>query len=141
MTKNIQFNFTSKISLAERNKLKAFIFLIFKKEKKKPGNISYVFCSDKEILQINRSYLQHNYYTDIITFDLSQPGSPIIDAEIYISTDTVRDNAIRFKNSIKKELHRVIFHGILHLCGYKDKTPADQELMTKKENYYLELYF
>lgn len=105
------------------------------------GNLSYVFCSDDYLLDINRSFLQHDYYTDIITFDLTEPGSKKIDAEIYISVDTIRDNAQRFDTSITKELHRVIFHGVLHLCGYKDKTSKDQELMTRKEDHYLSLYF
>lgn len=138
---HIEFNFPAKVALTNRTELKQFIASIFKREKKKPGTISYVFCSDDYLLDINRSYLNHDYYTDIITFDLSEPGSGIIDAEIYISIDTIRDNAKRFDTSINKELHRVIFHGVLHLCGYKDKTPGDQKLMTEKEDHYLELYF
>lgn len=138
---HIEFNFPAKVSLSKRAELKKFIELIFRKEKKKAGNISYVFCSDDYLLDINRSYLNHDYYTDIITFDLSEPGSGIIDGEIYISVDTIRENAKRFKTSITKELHRVIFHGILHLCGYSDKTQKDQLLMTTKEDHYLHLYF
>lgn len=138
---HIEFNFPAKVGLANRTELKKFIESIFRKEKKKPGTISYVFCSDDYLLDINRSYLNHDYYTDIITFDLSEPGSGIIDAEIYISIDTIRDNTKRFQTSINKELHRVIFHGVLHLCGYKDKTSKDQALMTQKEDHYLDLYF
>lgn len=137
----VEFNFQKKIVLANRSGLKDFILSIFRKEKKKPGTITYIFCSDEYLLEINRSFLNHDYFTDIITFDLSEPGSKLIDAEIYISVDTIRDNATRFNNSITKELHRVIFHGVLHLCGYKDKTPKDQTLMTQKEDYYLGQYF
>ncbi len=137
----IEFNFQKKIVLANRSSLKDFILSIFRKEKKKAGNISYVFCSDEYLLQINSSFLNHDYFTDIITFDLSEPGSKSIDAEIYISVDTIRYNAERFDTSIKRELHRVIFHGILHLCGYNDKTAKDQALMTKKEDEYLQRYF
>jgi rRNA maturation RNase YbeY len=137
----IEFNFPENVTLANRSALKLFILSMLKKEKKKPGTISYVFCSDDFILEINRNFLNHNYFTDIITFDLSAPGSLVIDAEIYISVDTIRDNAKRFNTSISRELHRVIFHGILHLCGYKDKTVMEKKKMTKKEDYYLNLYF
>lgn len=137
----IEFNFQTSATLKNRITLKAFILSIFKKEKKRAGAISYVFCSDEYLLEINRSFLNHDYFTDIITFDLSEPGSKSIDAEIYISIDTIRDNASRFNTTIEKELHRVIFHGILHLCGYKDNTEKDQAIMTKKENHYLGLYF
>jgi rRNA maturation RNase YbeY len=103
--------------------------------------MSYVFCSDEFLLQINKDYLKHDYYTDIISFDLSlSKNSPII-GEIYISVDTIRVNAKRFETTNQQELHRVIFHGALHMCGYKDKTKKDQALMTIKEDEYLSLYF
>ncbi len=114
---------------------------IFKKENRKLNNLSVVFCSDSYLLKINQTYLHHDYYTDIITFNLSQAGSDAIDGEIYISIDRVRDNAKALQVTIKQELHRVIFHGSLHLCGYKDKKPADIALMRKKEDYYLNSYF
>ena len=137
----IEFNFPEKVTLKDRQLLKSFIESLFKKERKKPDSISFVFCSDAYILEINKSFLNHHYYTDIITFELSDPGAAIVDAEIYISVDTVRDNAKIFKTSITQELHRVIFHGILHLCGYKDKTGVDKKLMTQKEDQYLIQYF
>lgn len=140
-TMPVEFNFPEKIALADRTRLKTFIESIFKKEKKSLGNLSYVFCSDDYLLDINRSFLQHDYYTDIITFDLSEPGARKIDAEIYISVDTIRDNARRFNTTVTRELHRVIFHGVLHLCGYKDKSSKDQALMTQKEDHYLSQYF
>ena len=127
-------------SLTQRTILKSFIRTLFKKEAKKLAEIHYIFCSDDYLLEINRQYLQHNYYTDIITFGLSEPKQPI-NAEIYISVDRVRDNAQNFNTSFKAELHRVIFHGALHLCGYKDKKAKDQLLMRKMEDKYLALYF
>jgi rRNA maturation RNase YbeY len=113
---------------------------LFKKEGKKLEDIHYIFCSDDYLLEINRQHLQHDYYTDIITFGLSQPGQPIL-AEVYISIDRVKDNAGQFQVPLKEELHRVIFHGALHLCGYKDKRFKDQQLMRKMEDKYLKLYF
>src|SRR5258708_17887900 len=108
----IQFNFLEPISLADRSRLKRFIAHIFKQERKPLGQLQYVFCSDPYLLEINRQFLHHDYYTDIITFDLSEKGHPI-NAEIYISVDRVRDNAQNFDSSLRKELHRVIFHGAL----------------------------
>ena len=103
------------------------------------GEISYIFCSDNKILAINNEYLQHDYYTDIISFDLSA-GDDLV-GEIYISIDRVRENARTLGHSFKSELHRVIFHGALHLCGYKDKSLRDIKLMRKKEEESLSAYF
>jgi rRNA maturation RNase YbeY len=125
-------------SLTNIKELKLFIEHIFRKEKKRLGSINYIFCSDKRVLEINRTFLKHDYYTDIITFDLSE--GPETTAEVYISVDRVRDNAKTIGASFKSELHRVIFHGALHLCGFKDKKKADQALMRKKEDQYLVLY-
>lgn len=139
-TASVTFHFTEQTSLTNRTALKSFIIDLFKKEKKKVGELSFVFCSDTYLLGINKQYLKHNYYTDIITFDLSQtPG--VISGELYISVDRVRDNAQNFNVSFKEELHRVIFHGALHLCGYKDKTEKEEALMRKMEDKYLRLYF
>jgi probable rRNA maturation factor len=136
----IQFYFIEKgISLSDRISLKAFIELLFKKEKKKLEHCNYIFCSDDYLLEINKQYLKHDFYTDIVTFDLSEPGHPI-NAEIYISVDRVRDNARQFETSLKRELHRVIFHGALHLCGYKDKSKMEGLNMRKMEDKYLKLY-
>jgi probable rRNA maturation factor len=128
------------ISLRERLRLKVFLVALFKREKADLGELQYVFCSDTYLLDINRQFLDHDYYTDIITFDLSEPNQPI-NAEIYISVDRVRDNAREFNSSVQKELHRVIFHGALHLCGYEDKTRKDELEMRKMEDKYLNLYF
>ncbi len=135
----IQFNFLESIGLRERARLKKFLISLFKKEGKKLAGLQYIFCSDKYLLEMNQQYLQHDYYTDIITFDLSDKNQPI-NAEIYISVDRVRDNARQFNSSIKQELHRVIFHGALHLCGYKDKTVGESKEMRNKEEKYLGLF-
>ena len=103
------------------------------------AELQYIFCSDDRLLEINKQFLNHDYYTDIITFNLSGANQPI-NAEIYISVDRVRENAGDFNSSVPMELHRVIFHGALHLCGYKDKTRKDQTEMRKMEDKYLEMY-
>lgn len=99
---------------------------------KKAGDINYIFCSDKRILEVNRQFLQHDYYTDIITFDYSRKN--IISGDIFISIDTVKSNAQENNIEPKEELKRIIIHGILHLCGQNDKTPIDKAEMTRKEN-------
>lgn len=138
---DISFNFQKQTSLTSRTKLKEFIRKLFNQEKIPGESLSYVFCSDDFLLQMNKDYLKHDYYTDIITFDFSlSKQSPII-GEVYISIDTIRDNAKRFNTTITHELHRVIFHGALHLCGFKDKTKKDKELMSMKEDFYLNQYF
>jgi len=97
------------------------------------GDIAYIFCSDAKILEVNRQYLQHDYYTDIITFDYTEDG--VISGDIFISLDTVRTNAEQFANrDYDQELHRVIIHGILHLCGINDKGPGEREIMEQNEN-------
>lgn len=126
-------------NLKDVKNLKAFIALIFKKEKRSLGSITYVFCSDDTILKINKDFLEHNFYTDIITFDLSEKPGPI-NAEVLISIDRIRDNAQRFKTTYKSEILRVMFHGALHLCGYGDKTDAESRKMRKKEDLYLNMY-
>jgi probable rRNA maturation factor len=126
-------------TLNHRSKLKVYIKQIFRKEKKKLAGLSYIFCTDEFLLGINQQFLKHNYYTDIITFNLG--GAPEdISGEIYISVDRVKENAKIFKLSFQEELHRVIFHGVLHLCGYKDKSREESNTMRQKENYYIEAY-
>lgn len=136
----VNFFYETPVNLRQREQLKSFILTIFKKEKKKVLGINYIFCTDKRVLEINRQFLQHDYYTDIITFELSVPGTPV-EAEVYISVDRVKDNARQVGAPYYKELHRVIFHGVLHLCGYKDKTAAQEQEMRRREDYYLNLYF
>jgi probable rRNA maturation factor len=137
----IQFFFLRhNISLVKRTALKLFVHSIFKQHKKTLTHLTYIFCSDAYLLDINKAHLQHDFYTDIITFDLSQIPGQII-GEIYISTDRVRDNAATLGVSIKEELHRVIFHGALHLCGYKDKTKKHAKEMREAEDRCLKAYF
>ena len=116
--------------------IKKFITAQALKQAKKKLHLTYVFCSDEYLLNMNRQFLEHDYYTDIITFPLSETEKEI-EAEIYISIDRVKDNATKFKTEVLDELHRVIFHGVLHLIGYKDKTKADKETMRSKENEWL----
>ncbi|HKP31778.1 MAG TPA: rRNA maturation RNase YbeY [Chitinophagaceae bacterium] len=105
-------------------------------EKRKCSSLTYIFCSDKYLLAINRQFLKHDYYTDIITFDLSSDKKSVI-GEIYISTQRVRANAKELKLPIKDELLRVMIHGALHLCGYKDKSKTDKLAMRSREDYYI----
>ena len=135
----VRFFFEKKgFSLENRTYLKTFVETLFLKERKQLSSINYIFCSDKRLLEINRQFLNHDYFTDIITFDLSEGKATA--AEIYISIDRVKENAKDHGCSFKSELHRVIFHGALHLCGYKDKKPADIKKMREKESFYLNKY-
>lgn len=136
----IKFFFPYRTSLAHRSGLKEFIKAIFRKEGKPLEELNYVFCSDRELLRINKDFLHHNYYTDIITFDLSE-SKKAIRGEIYISAERVRDNAQQLGVSFNCELHRVIFHGVLHLCGYGDKSEELSRIMRKREDFYLNQYF
>jgi len=99
---------------------------------KRVGEIAYIFCSDEKILEVNRMYLQHDYYTDIITFDYTEGNK--IAGDLFISLDTVATNAEQFGSSYPEELCRVIIHGILHLCGINDKGPGEREQMEMAEN-------
>jgi rRNA maturation RNase YbeY len=137
---SISFNKADKnATLANRTALKAFIEKAIKKEGLRIETLQYIFCSDKYILGINKSYLQHDYYTDIISFDLSETKGSLI-GEVYISIDRVKDNAKTHKTSLKEELLRVIFHGALHFCGYKDKKPSDIKKMRAQEDKWLKSY-
>ncbi|RXK81017.1 rRNA maturation RNase YbeY [Filimonas effusa] len=139
MTK-VQFNYADRqLRFTGKTAVKSYIETIFKKEKKKLEAISYIFCSDDYLLQINKDFLQHDYYTDIITFDISEPEGGIT-SEVYISIDRVKDNAIQHGTSFQNEILRVLFHGALHLCGYKDKKSKEITLMREKEDYYINDY-
>lgn len=138
---NTHFYFQKTTHLPKRQQLRAFFEDLSQHEGTKFESLSIIFCSDDYLLEINQNHLQHDYYTDIITFDLTPHKKKPKEAELYISIDRVRENAKQFKSTIQLELHRVIFHGILHLCGYKDKTKREQLVMRGKENEYLELYF
>ena len=99
---------------------------------KKVGEVAYIFCDDEKILEVNRQYLNHDYYTDIITFDYCTDH--IVSGDLFISLDTVRSNAELFAKPYDEELHRVVIHGILHLCGINDKGPGEREIMEAAEN-------
>lgn len=99
------------------------------------GDISFIFCSDNYLLEVNRKFLNHDYFTDIITFDYVE--NDIISGDIFISCDRVAENALEFKAGFDNELLRIIIHGVLHLLGYKDKIRKDKKLMTQKEDFYL----
>lgn len=138
---DIRFFFPYKsIALSNRKQLKTFLETLFQKEKFRLESLHYIFCSDDYLLQINKDFLKHNYYTDIITFELS-PEKRVIQGEIYISVDRVKENAITQGTSFKNELHRVMFHGALHLCGYKDKLKGEIITMRRAEDRLLDLYF
>ncbi len=104
-------------------------------EIKECGDISVIFCSDEYLLEMNKQYLSHDYYTDIITFDYVDED--IISGDLFISFDRIKDNTKHLDTELIREIYRVVFHGILHLIGYNDKTGDEQKLMTKKENFYL----
>ena len=104
---------------------------------KRTGDISYIFCSDEKILEVNKQYLQHDYYTDIISFDYTEGTK--ISGDLFISLDTVKSNSENFGTDYTEELQRIIIHGILHLCGINDKGPGEREIMTQKENEALAL--
>lgn len=117
--------------------LKIWIKKIIISEEKKLGKINYIFCDDEYLLKINQDFLQHDYYTDIITFD--NVRGKIISGEIFVSLQRIKDNASLISKNYDEEKKRVIAHGILHLCGYKDKTEEQQKLMRAKEDFYLSL--
>ena len=107
-------------------------------EEKRVGDISFIFCSDEYLLDVNRKFLNHDYYTDIITFDDVEGN--VINGDIFISVDRVKENSIEFETSFDNEVHRILIHGVLHLLGYKDKAKKDKHLMTEKEDLYLKLF-
>ncbi|MDH5603540.1 MAG: rRNA maturation RNase YbeY [Cyclobacteriaceae bacterium] len=118
--------------------LSRWIKNVITKANKKAGAINFILCSDDYLLEINQAYLQHDTYTDIITFDHSEDPETI-EGDIYISIDRIRENASLLNVTLKEELHRVLIHGILHLAGYSDKTPEQKKVMRQKEDECLEL--
>lgn len=122
-----------------KTQIKTSVASLFKREKRLLKQIRYIFCSDDYLLEINRSFLSHDFYTDIITFDLSE-NSQAVTAEVYISVDRVRENAEKQGCAFKQELLRVIYHGALHLCGFKDKTKSELTQMRNKEDEYIRLF-
>ena len=125
--------FTYKNKLANNRWLK----IVAGSEIRKIGDINVIFCSDNYILDVNMKYLQHDYFTDIITFDYCE--GKVLSGDLFISVDSVRENSIEFGTDFEEELHRVIVHGVLHLIGYDDHTEEDKKVMRQKENYYLQM--
>jgi len=124
-----------KFNLSQKRAIKIWLKSLVERENKRVGEIAFIFCSNDELLQINQQYLKHDYYTDVITFDYSENTD--VSGDIFISVDTVRANAKEYNQSFDEELHRVMAHGILHLCGYKDKTSTQKKTMREKEDFYL----
>jgi rRNA maturation RNase YbeY len=129
-TENISFNLTDK------KEIKKWITDVVANENKKIGNINFIFCSNDYLLGINQQYLNHNYFTDVITFDYSDALK--LSGDIFISVDCVRENSVKYRQLFEKELYRVMVHGVLHLCLYGDSTKSEIAVMRSKENYYLE---
>lgn len=132
------FSKQTEFALAHPRKTTRWIGQVFEQEGQDPGEISIIFCSDQYLLSINQTYLNHNNYTDVITFSYEEKGQPIA-GDIFISLDRVKENAARFHASPDHELHRVMIHGVLHLLGYTDKTKRQRALMRKREDAYLSL--
>ena len=135
----VRFHSTNvKVPLKNRRHLKQFLANLFEKEGVSLQTLDYVFCSDEELLAINQRFLHHDDLTDIITFNLS--AGHAIEGEIYISLPRVMENARSFDTPVTRELHRVIFHGVLHLCGYRDKSSTEKKIMRLQEEKYLNAY-
>ncbi|GAA3776897.1 rRNA maturation RNase YbeY [Corallibacter vietnamensis] len=131
----ISFNYENKFSLSNESLLSKWIQTVISSEGFKLGEVNYIFCDDDYLHKINVEFLNHDTLTDIISFDYTV--GKIIQGDIYISTERVEDNANDFKVSFDNELQRVLVHGILHYCGYKDKTDDEAKIMRSKEDYYL----
>ena len=131
-----------KSKLAHKRTLSKFLDAIVRQHRPpiKGIGLTYIFVSDEALLGINQQFLNHNTYTDIITFDLSENEKTLL-GEIYVSVDRILENAEKFKTTYQRELHRVIFHGALHLCGFKDKTIKDREAMRVQEDLCLEAWY
>ena len=137
---NVRFRYADipPISIGGKRELQQFIASIFELEGKALKELNYIFCSDSYLIDINRSFLKHDYYTDIITFDLSSAAGII--GEVYISMDRVKDNSRSHRTTEHEETLRVLFHGALHLLGYNDKKKSEITIMRHKEEYYLRLF-
>jgi len=134
----ISFKDIKSVKGLKKNSLKNFVKQLLGNESFVLGDVSIVFCSDDFLLELNKQYLNHDYFTDIITFDYSE--GKVVNGDLMISLDRLNENALLNNVSCLHELHRVVFHGCLHLCGYKDKKVSDKKLMTQKEDFYLNLF-
>lgn len=136
MDSNIYLHSECDFEAGSVSNLEPWIKTVITKENKTLGEINYIFCTDEYLLEKNQTFLNHNTYTDIITFDYSEENQ--ISGDIFISIERVKENARKFAVEFETELKRVMIHGVLHLIGYKDKSEDEQKLMREKENYYLE---
>ncbi len=131
----ISFNYETKFQLENETDISKWISSVISSEKFKEGDINYVFCDDDYLLKLNIKFLNHNTLTDIISFD--DTIGKILQGDIFISVERVKENAENFNVSFQEELNRVMVHGILHYCGYKDKTKTDSKIIRRKENFYI----
>lgn len=128
-----------KFNLPQKLKIRSWIKNVVKNEGASITEINYIFCSDPFLKQVNIDYLQHDYFTDIITFDNSEEEG-VLEGDIFISIDRIRENSTDYSDTFDQELRRVIIHGVLHLIGYRDKSDSEQKQMRQKEDQYLSLY-
>ena len=131
----ISFNYEIEFQLVNESKISAWISNVISSEQHKEGEINYVFCDDEYLHKLNVEFLKHNTLTDIISFDYSL--GKILHGDVYISVERAKDNAVDFGVPFQEEIHRLIVHGVLHYCGFKDKTEEDARLMRDRENFYL----
>ncbi len=134
----ISFNYETDFELTNETQLSDWIVAVIESENKTLGEISYIFCDDEYLLKLNQEHLNHDTLTDIISFDYSMGDE--ISGDIFISIERVADNANDFQTTFSNELHRVIIHGVLHYCGYKDKTKQDEQAMRNKEDEKLKMF-
>ncbi|MEE9361909.1 MAG: rRNA maturation RNase YbeY [Cellulophaga sp.] len=134
----INYNYEVDFKLTEESKYTDWVDLVISKEAHELGEITFIFCTDEYLLKINQNYLKHDTYTDIITFDYTENRT--VSADVFISLDRVRENAVKFKITSDQEMLRVMVHGVLHLLGYKDKTTSDTEMMREKEEEMMQLF-
>ena len=131
----ISFNHETNFELEKKEQISQWISSVISEESFNEGEINYIFCDDNYLLSLNLEFLNHDTLTDIISFDYTMGKE--INGDIYISIERIRDNANDFKTKFNNELHRVMVHGVLHYCGYKDKSESDEKVMRSKENYYI----
>ena len=132
------YNADKKLTITQKKLLTSFIPSIFSNENKSLNSLAIISCSDDYLLDLNKQFLNHDYYTDILTFDLSKKEDIV--GEIYISLDRIKENSLSHEVSFQEEFFRILFHGVLHLCGYEDKTPTNKLQMTSKEDFYLDKF-
>ena len=134
----LKFSSSTSFRLTSQKRISLWLLAVITSEEKVLKEVSFNFCNDQELLKVNQEFLSHDNLTDIITFDYSDPSGIV--GEVLISTEMVKDNALDFDQLFDVELRRVMVHGVLHLCGYKDKSDDEKILMTKKEDFYLSRY-